>query len=96
MIIPHLRGQFYLYQNGKEVFNFPHQFGGGNTTCWVDAVAFEDLNNDQLKDVIVVGKCGAKAGAYNENMVYLNTGTEFVTDVKSNCRDDGFQQNQSN
>jgi hypothetical protein len=82
---PPLGSQFFIYRNGQEVFNFPEQFGGGNTTCWVDAVAFEDVNNDQLKDVIVVGKCGAKSGAYNENMVYLNNGTEFTTNAEANA-----------
>jgi hypothetical protein len=82
---PPLGSQFFIYQNGKEVFNFPEQFGGGNTTCWVNSVTFEDLNNDQLKDVIVVGKCGEKGGSYNENMVYLNNGRDFVTHANSNA-----------
>ncbi len=81
---PPLRSEFYIYQDGKEVFSFPEQFNGGNTTCWVSAAAFEDVNNDQLPDIIVIGKCGAKADAYHENMVYLNTGRDFVTNVKSN------------
>lgn len=82
---PPLGSQFYIYKNDKEVFEFPEQFGMGNTTCWVDAVGFEDVNNDQLKDVIIVGKCGAKSGAFNENMVYLNNGKEFVTNAESNA-----------
>ncbi|NJM53911.1 MAG: hypothetical protein HC846_11300 [Blastocatellia bacterium] len=82
---PPLESQFFIYQNGQEVFEFPEQFGMGNTTCWVDAVAFEDLNSDQLKDIIVIGKCGGKSSAYNENMVYLNTGKEFVTNADSNA-----------
>jgi hypothetical protein len=82
---PPLGSQFFIYRNGQEIFNFPEQFGGGNTTCWVDAVAFEDVNDDQLKDIIVVGKCGAKSGSYNENMVYLNNGTEFTTNAEANA-----------
>lgn len=82
---PPLGSQFYIYKDGKEVFNFPDQFGMGNTTCWVDAVAFEDLNGDQLKDVAIIGKCGAKSGSYNENMVYLNTGNDFSTNADSNA-----------
>lgn len=82
---PPLGSQFYIYKNGKEVFEFPEQFGMGNTTCWADAVAFEDLNGDQLKDIAIVGKCGAKSGSYNENMVYLNTGRDFSTNADSNA-----------
>lgn len=82
---PQLGSQFYIYKNGKEVFYFPEQFGEANATCWVDSISFEDLNNDQLKDVIVVGKCGAPSDSYNENMVYLNNGEEFVTNAESNA-----------
>jgi hypothetical protein len=89
---PPLGSQFFIYKNGKEVFKFPEQFGEGNTTCWVDAVAFEDLNDDQLKDVIIVGKCGAKSGAYYENMVYLNNGEEFVTNADSNAETMDFSK----
>lgn len=89
---PPLGAQFYIYKNGKEVFNFPEQFGGANTTCWVDGVAFEDLNNDQLKDIIVVGKCGGKMSDYNENMVYINTGTEFITNPGSNAETMDFSK----
>ncbi len=89
---PPLGSQFFIYKDGKEVFDFPEQFGGGNTTCWVDAVAFEDLNKDQLNDVIVVGKCGGKSSDYNENMVYLNTGKDFVTNAKSNAETMDFSK----
>lgn len=89
---PPLGSQFFVYQNGKEVFNFPDQFGGGNTTCWVEAVAFEDLNNDQLKDLMVVGKCGGKSSDYYENMVYMNTGDDFVTKAGSNAETMDFSK----
>lgn len=89
---PPLGSQFFVYKDGKEIFNFPQQFGGGNTACWVDAVSFEDLNNDQLKDVIVVGKCGGKSEDYNENMVYINTGKDFVTNVNSNAETMDFSK----
>ena len=81
---PPLGSQFFVYKNGQEIFNFPDQFNGGNTTCWVESVAFEDINDDSLKDILIVGKCGAKSEAYNENMVYLNTGKDFVTNVEAN------------
>ena len=32
---PPLGSQFYIYKNGKEIFNFPDQFNGGNVLCWV-------------------------------------------------------------
>lgn len=89
---PPLGSQFFIYKNGKEVFEFPEQFGAGNVTCWVDAVSFEDLNNDQLKDIVIVGKCGEKSGAYNENMVYINTGKEFVTNAESNAETMDFSK----
>lgn len=82
---PPLGSRFFIYKNGNEVFEFPEQFGMGNAMCWVSDVAFEDVNNDQLKDIVVLGKCGEKSGSYNENMVYLNNGTEFVTNADSNA-----------
>lgn len=81
---PPLGAQFFIYKNGKEAFNFPEQFNGGNALCWVDAVSFEDVNADQLKDIIVVGKCGAKSDDYNENMVYINTGKDFRVNKDAN------------
>ena len=47
-------------------------------------MSFEDLNKDNLKDIIIVGKCGAKADAYNENMVYINTGEDFTINKDAN------------
>jgi hypothetical protein len=82
---PPLGSQFYIYKNGTEVFEFPEQFGMSNAMCWADAVSFEDVNNDGLKDVLIVGKCGEKSGGYNENMVYLNNGKEFVTNAEANA-----------
>jgi hypothetical protein len=89
---PPLGSQFFIYKAGKEIFNFPDQFGGGNTTCWIDAVAFEDLNDDQLKDIIIAGKCGAKSSDYNENMVYINTGKGFETNMESNAETMDFSK----
>jgi hypothetical protein len=81
---PALGAQFYIYRDGKEIYNFPEQFNGGNASCWVDAVTFEDINADRLKDIIVIGKCGAKSGAYNENMVYINTDEGFKINKEAN------------
>lgn len=81
---PALGAQFYIYKNNREIFNFPEQFNGGNASCWVDAVSFEDVNGDKLKDIIVLGKCGAKSDDYNENMVYINTGRDFRVNKDAN------------
>lgn len=75
----HMETQFDVYKNGKKIFSFPDQFNGSTFGCWVDGVAFRDLNHDGLADVIVVGKCTAKQADYNENMVYVNTGKGFTT-----------------
>lgn len=81
---PSLGAQYFIYKNGAEVFAFPEQFNGGNATCWVDAVSVEDVNADKLKDILVLGKCGAKSEAYNENMVYINTGKDFTVNKDAN------------
>ena len=81
---PPLGAQFFIYKNDKEIFNFPDQFNGGNVLCRVERVSFEDLIKDDLKDIIIIGKCGAKTDAYNENMVYINTGEDFTSNKDSN------------
>lgn len=81
---PALGAQYFIYRNGAEIFSFPEQFNGGNASCWVDAVSFEDVNADNLKDIIIVGKCGGKTDAYNENMVYINTGKDFKVNKDAN------------
>ena len=89
---PPLGSEFSIYRNGEEVFFFPGQFNGVTTGCWVEAVSFQDLNGDNLTDIIVVGKCGAKSGPYHENMVYVNTGTTFMTDEDANYKLADFQK----
>ena len=83
---PPLESEFAIYKDGKKIFDFPNQFNGVEYGCWVEGVAFEDLNDDNLKDVIVVGKCSAKSAPYNENMVYVNTGREFTTSEDANYK----------
>jgi hypothetical protein len=83
---PPLESEFAIYKDGAKVFDFPSRFNGVEFGCWVDAVAFEDLNDDNLKDVIVAGKCSAKSGPYNENMVYANTGKDFTTNEEANSK----------
>lgn len=89
---PPMEAEFAIYKNGEKVFDFPGQFNGVQFGCWVDGVAFEDLNGDNLKDVIVVGKCSAKSAPYNENMVYVNTGREFTTDENANYKLSDFKK----
>ena len=81
---PPLESKFAIYKNGKQVFDFPTQFNGRNSGCWIDAVSFQDLNNDNKTDVIVVSKCEAKMGDYNENSVYVNDGKGFTTREDAN------------
>lgn len=82
---PPLESAYFIYKDGKEVFNFPNQFNGsGGGPCWIDAVAFEDLNGDGLRDVVLVGLCSAKSAPYNENMVYVNRGNTFTTSEEAN------------
>jgi hypothetical protein len=81
---PPMESEFAIYKNGKKVFDFPSQFNGVTFGCWVDAVSFQDLNDDKLSDVIVVGKCSGKSDTYNENTVYVNTGKGFTTREDAN------------
>ena len=83
---PPLDSEFAIYTNGKRVFDFPDRFNGVTFGCWVEAVAFQDLNDDALTDVIVVSKCSAKTAPYNENAVYRNNGTGFETDINANYK----------
>ena len=83
---PAVEAEMSIYKDGKKVFVFPEQFNGVTFGCWVEAVAFQDLNADGRTDIIVVGKCSAKTEPYNENVVYVNTGKAFVTDTNANYK----------
>ncbi|MEO8647577.1 MAG: hypothetical protein ABI539_00280 [Acidobacteriota bacterium] len=83
---PPLESEFAIYTSGKRVFDFPDKFNGVTFGCWVEAVAFQDLNDDALRDVIVVSKCSAKTAPYNENAVYRNNGKGFETDLNANYK----------
>ena len=76
---PPIESEIAIYKDNKRVFDFPDQFLKRSTLCWVAAVGFEDLNDDNLVDIIVAGKCQAKMGDYIENAVYANTGKAFTT-----------------
>ena len=83
---PPLESEFAIYKDGKNVFSFPNQFNGVTVGCWVEAVAFQDVNTDNMTDIVVVGKCSAKSAPYNENMVYLNNGKAFATNEDANTK----------
>lgn len=83
---PPMESKFAIYKNGKNVFDFPSQFNGVNFGCWIEAVSFQDLNDDKRTDVVVVSKCQAKMGDYNENTVYINDGKGFTTREDANTR----------
>lgn len=87
---PPMETEFAIYQDGAKVFDFPARFNGVEFGCWVEGVAFEDLNADGLKDVVVAGKCSAKTQTYRENMVYANTGSGFTTDENVNLKLQNF------
>lgn len=81
---PPLGSEISIFKEGKQVYKFDSRFNPDAATCWVEAVAFEDLNADDLKDVIVVGKCGAKTGELFANEVFINTGKDFYTNISGN------------
>ena len=89
---PPLNSEFFIYRDGKEVYKFPSQFNGVTTGCWAEAVAFQDLNEDNLTDVVIVGMCSAKSAPYNENMVYVNKGKEFTTNEEANYTLEKFKK----
>jgi hypothetical protein len=89
---PPMESEFAIYQDGKKIFDFPNRFNGVEFGCWVEGVQFEDLNADNLKDIVVAGKCSAKTAPYNENMVYVNTGNEFTTDENANLKLNDFKK----
>ena len=83
---PPMESEIAIYKDGRKVFDFPGQFNGVLTGCWIDAVSFQDLNADGLTDIIAVGKCSAKTAPYNENVLYVNTGKAFITDENANYK----------
>ncbi len=85
---PPLGEKFYIYKNGKEIFEFPEQNQAATYT--VKAVAFEDLNGDNLIDIIVVGSVGEKSGSVYSNQVFTNTSQDFYTDRDANMKLDDF------
>ncbi|MBK7709174.1 MAG: hypothetical protein IPJ30_26320 [Acidobacteria bacterium] len=74
---------FHIFKDGKKVFDFPDAFAG-TQACWVEAVGFEDLNDDKKTDVIIAGSCLSARDSYPQNAVYSNEGNGFTTRDESN------------
>lgn len=89
---PPIDSEFSIYKDGEQVFMFPSQFNGVTFGCWVEAVSFEDLNNDNLTDIIVAGLCCAKSDSYSENMIYVNNGSGFNTNEEANYQLNDFKK----
>ncbi len=83
---PPMESEIGIYRDGERIFDFPSQFNGATFGCWVDAAAFQDLNDDGRIDIIVIGKCSGKSSTYNENMIYVNNGKGFTTDPDANLK----------
>lgn len=80
---------FYIYKDGKQVFEFPDAFGG-QPACWIEAVSFKDLNGDGLTDVVLAGSCLAAKDSYPSNAIYVNTGSGFTTNDNANTKLETF------
>lgn len=76
-----------IYENGKDTGRTGNRFSSVTfgATCWIEAVAFQDINDDKLTDVILVAKCGTKSGSYHDNRIYLNNGEVFVKREEANA-----------
>ena|GEM_PF-1840506 len=74
---------FHIFTDGKEVFEFPDAFGG-ISSCWVDALSFDDLNGDGQVDVVMKGSCLAAKDSYPSNAVFVNNGRGFTTNDEAN------------
>jgi hypothetical protein len=85
---PPLGEKFYIYKDGKEVYEFPEQTEAATYT--IEGIAFEDLNDDNLTDVIVVGSIGLKFGTVYSSQVYANNGRDFDTNSDANMKLDDF------
>ena len=89
---PALGSEFFIFKDGRQVYQFPQPFNGVTSGCWAEGVAFQDLNEDDLTDVIIAGMCSAKSAPYSENMVYVNKGKEFATSEDANYTLEKFKK----
>ena len=82
--------RFYIYRDGKQMFEFPDAFGG-QEACWVEAVSFKDLNGDKETDVAIAGRCLGAKDAYPTNAIYVNVGKGYITNEEVNANLDEFK-----
>jgi len=76
---------FHFFKDGKSVYDLPDAFGG-QEACWVEAVAFKDLNGDGRTDILIAGSCLAAKDSYPSNAVYVNDGKGFKTNADANAK----------
>lgn len=81
---------FHIFTNGEDVFEFPDPFGG-QTACWVEALSFDDLNNDGQTDVIMAGRCLGAKDSYPTNAIFANVGKGFSTNEEANAELDELE-----
>jgi hypothetical protein len=89
---PPFGSEISIYKGGKRVYRFDSRYNPDSATCYVEAVSFQDLNEDKLTDIIVAGKCGAKSGEIIGNEVFINTGTDFYTNTEANDKLETFSK----
>jgi len=81
---------FHIFTNGEDMFEFPDAFNG-QTACWVEALSFDDLNNDGQTDVIMSGRCLGAKDSYPTNAIFVNVGKGFSTNEEANAELDDLQ-----
>lgn len=82
---------FHIYQNGESVLDLPDAFDG-QTACWIEGVAFKDLNADGLTDIILAGSCLGAKSSYPSNAIYVNNGEDFTTNGEANQKLENFKK----
>ena len=81
---PPLGSEIGIFKDGTQTYRFESAFSQANAACWVIAVGFRDINDDGLTDIVIAGKCGAKAGPVVTNEIQMNDGRGFYSKVASN------------
>lgn len=76
---------FYLMKENDIVYTFPEFYGheDGFDCGYVEAVGLRDLNDDGLKDIIIIGSCLASK-PFPVIDVYFNAKDHFYNDKKLN------------
>ncbi len=89
---PPLGSEISIYKDGRQIYKFDSRYNPNAATCWVKSVGFEDVNADELTDIIVTGKCGAKSGDIQGNEVFINDGKGFYTNVSANDKLENYKK----